>query len=90
MRRGCFKGGGSIDEAIPSTALLAWRVRFGNFVQSVMRTVGVPDDESMLGPPGEGRFVDVEARSCFLFGEHSAVSEPIVTRTERVVGRGPR
>ena len=49
-----------------------------------MRIVGMPGDESMFSPPGEGRFVDVEARGRFPFCEHSAISQSVVARAQAV------
>lgn len=50
----------------------------------MVRIVGMPSDESMFDPPGQGRFVDIEARSRFPFAQHSAISQSIVARTESV------
>jgi hypothetical protein len=35
-------------------------------------------------PPGEGRFVDVGARSRFPFCEHSAISQSVIARAQAV------
>ena len=45
----------------------------------------MPDDEPVFGPPGESRFVDVEARRGFLFCQHSAISQSVIARTQAVV-----
>ena len=42
-------------------------------------------DEAMLGPSGEGVFVDVETRSRFLFCQHSAISQSVIARAQPVV-----
>ena len=46
--------------------------------------VGVLGDESMFGPSGEGRFVDIEPRSRFLLCQHSAISQPVIARAQLV------
>jgi hypothetical protein len=50
----------------------------------MVRIVGVPGDESMFTPPGEGRFVDIEARGRFLFCQHSAISQSVIARAQAV------
>ena len=79
-----LEGGGSIDKTIPSTALLARRIRCEDLVQVIVRVVGMPGDEAVFGPPGEGRFVDIEARSRFPFCQHSAIAKSIIARAEAV------
>lgn len=49
-----------------------------------MRIVGMPGDESMLSPPGESRFVDVEARSRFSFCQHSEISQSVIARAQAI------
>jgi hypothetical protein len=44
----------------------------------------MPGDESMFSPPGEGRFVDVEARSGFPFCQHSEISQSVIARAQAV------
>ena len=50
----------------------------------IVRIVGMPDDESMFSPPGEGRFVDVETLSRFPFCQHSAISQSVIARAQAV------
>jgi len=38
----------------------------------------------MFSPPGEGRFVDVEARGGFPFCQHSAISQAVIARAQVV------
>ena len=49
-----------------------------------MRIVGMLGDESVFSPPGEGRFVDVEARSGFPFCQHSAILQSVIARAQAV------
>ena len=73
-----------MDKTIPSAALLARRVRCGNLVEAIVRIVGMPGNESMFSPPGESRFVDVEAHRGFAFCQHSAISQSIIARAQTV------
>ena len=49
-----------------------------------MCIVGVSGNESMFSPPGEGRFVDVEARRGFPFCQHSAISQSVIARAQAI------
>ena len=73
--RACLSAGNTVDQAVPSAALLDGRVRPRILVQIRVRVVSMPSDEAVLCPPSQSVFVDMEALYHFLLRQQASVSE---------------
>lgn len=82
VRRACCRrrvhDGGSVDEPIPSTALLDGRIRPGLLVQPCVAVGGMRVNDPLLPPSDDGVFVDAETRRHLLLCEHASIPKSIV------------
>ena len=82
VRRACCRrrlhDGGSVDEPIPSTALLDGWIRPGLLVQPCVAVGGMRVNDPMLPPSDDGVFVDAETRRHLLLCEHPSIPKSIV------------
>ena len=80
-RVGCRRrlpDGRSVDEPVPSTALLDRRIRPGILVEPRVAVGGMSANDAVLSPSDDGVFVDAETRRDLRLGEHASISKSIV------------
>jgi len=71
-------GGRSVDEPIPSTALLDWRIRPRILVEPRVAVGSMRANDAVLSPSDDGMFVNAETRRHLPLCEHASISESIV------------
>ena len=80
-RVGCRRrlpDGRSVDEPVPSTALLDRRIRPGILVEPRVAVGGMRANDAVLSPSDDGVFVDAETLRHFRLREHASIPKSIV------------
>ena len=82
--RRCVDGGHTVDEPVPSTAVLAGRIRPGILVEPRVAIGSMRANDAVLSPSGDGVFMDPKTRRHFRLREHASIPKSIVPRAEPV------
>jgi transposase len=81
---GCLDCSRSIDEAIPTTALLDWRIPPWRLMEVGVTVIGMSRDDFVFSPADEGLHVDSETGRSLILGEHASLPKSVVARAQSI------